>query len=77
MTRHIDFVYPTALRVVNGDSNLAQDVAQTVFIDLARKAGSLPGDVGLAGCIITHATQPPKRFERSDAARPANKPPWK
>ena len=33
MARHIDFVYSTALRVVNGDSHLAQDVAQTVFID--------------------------------------------
>ena len=43
-TRHIDFVYSTALRVVNGDSHLAQDVAQTVFIELAREAGSLPRD---------------------------------
>jgi DNA-directed RNA polymerase specialized sigma24 family protein len=48
VTRHIDFVYSTALRVVNGDSHLAQDGAQTVFIDLAHKAGSLPGDVALA-----------------------------
>ena len=54
VTRHIDFVYSTALRVVNGDSHLAQDVAQTVFIDLARKAGSLPGDVGLAGWLHRH-----------------------
>ena len=30
VARHIDFVYSTALRVVNGDSHLAQDVAQTV-----------------------------------------------
>ncbi len=51
VTRHIDFVYSAALPVVNGDSHLAQDVAQTVFIDLARKAGSLPGDVGLAGWL--------------------------
>jgi DNA-directed RNA polymerase specialized sigma24 family protein len=48
VARHIDFVYSTALRVVNGDSHLAQDVSQTVFIDLARKAASLPGDVALA-----------------------------
>src|ERR1017187_6043561 len=54
VTRHIDFVYSTALRVVNGDSHLAQDVAQTVFIDLARKAGSLPDDVGLAGWLHRH-----------------------
>ena len=54
VTRHIDFVYSTALRVVNGDSHLAQDVAQTVFIDLARKAGSLPRDVALAGWLHRH-----------------------
>ena len=41
VTRHIDFVYSAALRVVSGDSHLAQDVVQTVFIDLAREAGSL------------------------------------
>ena len=51
VARHIDFVYSTALRVVNGDSHLAQDVAQTVFIELARKAGSRPGDAGLAGWL--------------------------
>ena len=28
VTRHIDFVYSAALRVVNGDSHLAEDVAQ-------------------------------------------------
>ena len=33
VARHIDFVYSTALRVVNGDRHLAQDVSQTVFID--------------------------------------------
>jgi DNA-directed RNA polymerase specialized sigma24 family protein len=42
VARHIDFVYSTALRVVNGDSHLAQDVAQTVFIDLARGGWSVP-----------------------------------
>jgi hypothetical protein len=54
VARHIDFVYSTALRVLNGDSHLAQDVAQTVFIDLARKAGSLPDDVALPGWLHRH-----------------------
>ena len=42
VARHIDFVYSTAFRLVNGDSHLAQDVAQTVFIDLARKRRGVP-----------------------------------
>ena len=41
VARHIDFVYSAALRVVHGDSHLAQDVAQTVFLDLGKKARSL------------------------------------
>ena len=45
VARHIDFVFSAALRVLNGDTHLAQDVTQTAFIDLARKAGSLPARV--------------------------------
>jgi DNA-directed RNA polymerase specialized sigma24 family protein len=51
VARHIDFVYSAALRVVKGDSHLAQDVAQTVFIDLAGKAGSLPHGDGWIGSL--------------------------
>jgi RNA polymerase sigma factor (sigma-70 family) len=40
--RHVDLVYSAALRRVAGHSGLAQDIAQKVFSDLARKAHSLP-----------------------------------
>lgn len=39
--RHVGFVYRVALRRVAGDSHLAEDVTQTVFIALARDARKL------------------------------------
>ena len=54
VTRYIDFVYSVALRRVDGNAYLAQDVAQTVFTDLARKARSLPVDVMLGGWLHRH-----------------------
>jgi DNA-directed RNA polymerase specialized sigma24 family protein len=40
VARHIDWIYSVALRQV-GNSQLAEDVAQSVFALLARKAGSV------------------------------------
>lgn len=53
--RHIDFVYSVALRRVHGDAHLAEDVVQTVFADLARKAKVLSPDVVLVGWLHRHA----------------------
>ena len=69
VTRHIDLVYSTALRVVNGDSHLAQDVTQTVFIDLARKAGSLPDDVALPGWLHRHTWYTATKAVRTERRR--------
>jgi RNA polymerase sigma factor (sigma-70 family) len=54
--RHIDLVYSIALRRLNGDTHLAQDITQLVFCDLARKAGSLPPNVVLAAWLYRHTT---------------------
>lgn len=54
--RHIGLVHATALRRVGGDAHLADDVTQTVFISLARKAPALLDRTSLAGWLYL-ATQ--------------------
>ena len=51
VTRYADLVCSTADRLVGGDAHLAEDVAQTVFVDLARKAHTLAPDVMLGGWL--------------------------
>src|SRR5437763_4207924 len=51
VSRYVNLVHSAALRRVNGDQDLARDVAQVVFTDLARKARGLPRSVVLAGWL--------------------------
>src|SRR5476649_2069706 len=51
VTRHVALVYSAALRQTGGDAHRAQDIAQLVFTDLARKAPALSENVVLAGWL--------------------------
>ena len=62
--RHLNLVYAVALRQVGGDVHLANDVAQQVFVSLARKAATLTDRPTLTGWLYrsTH-------FAASDVVR--------
>ncbi|HTB63614.1 MAG TPA: sigma-70 family RNA polymerase sigma factor [Opitutales bacterium] len=53
--RHMNMVYSVAARATNGDAPAAQDAAQRVFADLARKAPVLWRHEALAGWLHTSA----------------------
>lgn len=52
--RHVGLVYRTALRQVGGRSCVAEEIAQSVFVLLARKASTLQRHPSIAGWL--HAT---------------------
>jgi RNA polymerase sigma factor (sigma-70 family) len=67
--RHVHLVYSAALRQVGGDAHLAQDVAQTVFADLARKAGPLSRRETLTGWLYTSAHFAAAKIVRTENRR--------
>jgi len=67
--RHVNLVHSAALRQVNGDAHLAQDVAQMVFTDLARKAGSLARREVLTGWLYTSAHFAAAKIVRTENRR--------
>ncbi|MFZ0825908.1 MAG: sigma-70 family RNA polymerase sigma factor [Verrucomicrobiia bacterium] len=67
--RYLNFVYSTALRLVAGDTHLAQDVAQTVFIGLARKGRTLSTEVMLGGWLHQHTFHVATKVMRTERRR--------
>ena len=69
VARYNDLVYATALRQVGGDAHLAQDVSQTVFLHLARKARQLPKSVMLGGWLHQATCNVAATITRADRRR--------
>ncbi len=67
--RHVNLVYSVVLRRLNGDAHLAQDAAQTVFTDLARKASSLSRRTTLTGWLYTSAHFASAEIVRKESRR--------
>ena len=51
VARYIDLVYAVAVRRAGDDPHLAEDIVQTVFTDLARKARTLRHESMLGGWL--------------------------
>jgi RNA polymerase sigma factor (sigma-70 family) len=71
VTQYVDLVFSTALRRVDGDAHRAEDIVQTVFSDLARKAKTLPTDVMLGGWLHRHCCFVASNVRRSETRRAA------
>jgi RNA polymerase sigma factor (sigma-70 family) len=69
--RHINLVYFAALRRVGGDAHLADDVTQSVFADLARKAPDLKNRAALAGWLHTSTRFAAAQVVRAERRRRA------
>jgi RNA polymerase sigma factor (sigma-70 family) len=68
VSRHLDMVYATALRHV-GNHHQAQEIAQAVFVILARKARSLGPKTVLAGWLFQTARLTAKNHMRTEIRR--------
>ena len=71
VSRYVHFVYSMALRLVDGDVPLAEDVTQMVFISLARKGRTLSRGVMLGGWLHQHTYHVATRAVRDERRRQA------
>ena len=69
VSRHLALVYHAALRQVAGDTRRAEDVAQAVFIDLARKAAHLSRRPCLVGWLHTSTRFAATNLRRAEHRR--------
>ncbi len=67
--RHLGLVYATALQRLSGDTHAARDVAQNVFVLLARKARQLGNHPSLAGWLYRTADLQASQMNRGERRR--------
>src|SRR3954462_11196785 len=68
LERHVNLVYSAALRQVRSP-DLARDVVQQVFTDLARKAPSCVGHISIAGWLHQATVYAASRLIRTEIRR--------
>ena len=69
LRRHVDLVYSAALRQVGPDVQAAEDLTQTVFTDLARKAEKLQGHSSLTCWLYTSTRLAATQHRRTEVRR--------
>jgi RNA polymerase sigma factor (sigma-70 family) len=69
--RHVDLVYSAALRLMNGNAHLAQDVTQLVFAECARQATRLMRHPAPVGWLYTTTRWSALRILRTERRRSA------
>jgi RNA polymerase sigma factor (sigma-70 family) len=67
--RHVNLVFAAALRQMGGDAQAAEDVAQIVFADLARKAEMLARRGGITGWLYTSTRFAAAKMRRAGQRR--------
>lgn len=67
--RHISLVYSAALRQLDGARHRAEDVTQSVFVDLARQAAVLTRRDDIVGWLYTSTHYAAAKLKRSEARR--------
>ena len=67
--RYLNLVYSAALRQVGGDRHRAEEVAQVVFADLARKASGLSRHSALIGWLYTSTRYAARNLARIERRR--------
>ena len=71
VARYVDLVYSTAIRLVEGDTHRAKDVAQVVFLDLSRAAPKLSPNSMLGGWLHRHTCFVARTVMRGERRRQA------